>query len=142
MASEGVFFPDTETVMGWDVGEKGLKIILSKSVPKVTAFDLPKPLMHFLSHKHLQLNDINSFIAHPGGPKVLSALEKVLHLPPMGLNHSWESLAENGNMSSVSVLDIFERTIKNRPEDNRGSLALSIAMGPAFSAEMGLFKWK
>ncbi|EQC48573.1 putative naringenin-chalcone synthase [Bacteriovorax sp. BSW11_IV] len=141
LSSESVFFPDTERVMGWGVGEKGLKIILSKGVPEVTEGELPAPLHSFLSKQGLELKDISSYFAHPGGPKVLLAMEKVLDLPQGGLKHSWESLAENGNMSSVSVLDIFKRNLDHRTPDLKGHYGLSLAMGPAFSAEMGLFKW-
>ena len=69
------------------------------------------------------------------------AMEKVLNLPEKGLKHSWESLAENGNMSSVSLLDIFKRTIDTKSENLRNTYAVSLAMGPAFSAELGLFRW-
>ena len=141
IASERIFFPDSETVMGWKVGEKGLKIILSKSVPEVTENKLPMPLNHFLETQGLELSQIDSFFAHPGGPKVLIAMEKVLDLPERGLKHSWESLSKNGNMSSVSVLDIFKRNIDSKVAELSGKNALSLAMGPAFSAELGLFKW-
>lgn len=140
-ASESVFFKDSETVMGWQVGSEGLKIILSKSVPDVTKNELPGPLKAFLTDNQLALSDIDTFFAHPGGPKVLSAMEEVLDLPQGGLKHSWESLKLNGNMSSVSVLDIFKRTIENKDPELSGRNALSLAMGPAFSAELGLFKW-
>ncbi len=141
LSSESVFFPDSETVMGWKVGGEGLKIVLSKSVPEVTEKELPGPLNKFLEKQNLDLSNIDSFFAHPGGPKVLEAMEKVLDLPQYGLKHSWESLAHNGNMSSVSVLDIFKRNIENKTENLSGKFALSLAMGPAFSAEIGLFKW-
>lgn len=141
LSSECVFFPDTERVMGWGVGEKGLKIILSKGVPEVTEGELPGPLHGFLQSQGLEIKDIASYFAHPGGPKVLLAMEKVLDLPQGGLKHSWESLAENGNMSSVSVLDIFKRNFEHKKADLKGRYCLSMAMGPAFSAEMGLFKW-
>jgi alkylresorcinol/alkylpyrone synthase len=139
-----VFFPESEDVMGWDVSEKGLSIILNKNVPDVTEKELQGPLDDFLSSRKISLGDIKSFFAHPGGPKVMMALEKVLDLPQGGLTHSWESLKQNGNMSSVSVLDIFHRHLelyRKDPDRFRGKWGLSVAMGPAFSAELGLFKW-
>lgn len=139
--TKSIFFPDSEKVMGWKVGEKGLKIQLSKSVPEFTETKLPRPLNEFLTKHTLSLSNIESFIAHPGGPKVLNALEKVLDLPEKGLKHSWESLKWNGNMSSVSVLDIFKRHMNERIPHQDDSFALSIAMGPAFSSEFGLLKW-
>lgn len=139
--SKSAFFPDSEAVMGWDIGEHGQRIILSKSVPDISEKNLPEHLLSLLHSNKLELKDITSFFAHPGGPKVLLALEKVLGLPAKGLHHSWDSLEQNGNMSSVSVLDIFSRTLKDDFSNEKNNFALSVAMGPAFSAEIGLFKW-
>jgi alkylresorcinol/alkylpyrone synthase len=142
--SESIFFPDSENVMGWDVSEKGLSIILNKNVPDVVREQMAGPLYHFLRKHGLERKDIASIFAHPGGPKVLLAMEEVLDLPQGGLEHSWQSLNELGNMSSVSVLDIFKRHLNEYENDDRqlkGGLGLSLAMGPAFSAEIGLLKW-
>jgi alkylresorcinol/alkylpyrone synthase len=141
LGSQSTFFPDSQDVMGWKVGEKGLKIVLSKSVPDVVESQLPGPLNNFLEKNGLELSQIDSFIAHPGGPKVLQAMEKVFDLPLGGLKYSWESLAEKGNMSSVSLLDIFSRMLISKESSHSQRYALSLAMGPAFSAEMGLFQW-
>lgn len=144
ITSESIFFPNSETVMGWDVGGDGLKIILNKNVPDVVENQLAAPLKDFLRTNNVEHSQIESYFAHPGGPKVLNAMEKVLGLPDKGLKHSWQSLNEFGNMSSVSVLDIFKRHIDEYLEDDRsllGSTGLSLAMGPAFSAEVGLMKW-
>jgi alkylresorcinol/alkylpyrone synthase len=140
LASESVFFNNTEQVMGWQVGEQGMKIILGKGVPEVTEKELPGPLVEFLKSQGLNKIDIADFFAHPGGPKVLLAIEKVLALGQGELKHSWESLAENGNMSSVSVLDIFKRQLDSKKHKSKNK-ALSLAMGPGFSAEIGLFEW-
>ncbi|MCB9091229.1 MAG: type III polyketide synthase [Halobacteriovoraceae bacterium] len=139
--SHSAFFPDSEEVMGWQVGAAGLKIILSKGVPDITENKLPGEINNFLKTQNLELADMDTFLAHPGGPKVLLAMEKVLDLEQGGLVHSWKSLEENGNMSSVSVLDIFKRTLIEKTHHHSGKWALSLAMGPAFSAELGLFQW-
>lgn len=140
LASESIFFPDSEETMGWDVGSDGLKIVLSKSVPEVVEKELLAPTLNFLTRHRLKLENIDSFMTHPGGPKVLMAMEKLFEIPEPGLIHSWNSLAQNGNMSSVSVLDIIKRNIETdtKPTDN---YALGIAMGPGFSAELGLYQW-
>lgn len=140
---ESLFFPETEDVMGWSVGQTGLKIVLNKNVPDVTENQLAPGLKSFLDRNKIPLEEVKSHFAHPGGPKVLSAMESVLGLPDKGLKHSWASLSENGNMSSVSVLDITKRTIEERRHDEsrHGELGIAVAMGPAFSAEMGLWRW-
>ena len=139
--SESIFFPDTEKTMGWQVGASGLKIILSKGVPELAREELGTPIKKFLEKKQLNLSDIKTFMAHPGGPKVLHAMEEVFGLPEKGLSHSWDSLRENGNMSSVSVLDIIKRTLANKTDEKKKTYSLGVAMGPSFSAEVGLFKW-
>ena len=139
-SSQSVFFPDTENVMGWKVGSKGLNIILSKGVPEITQRNLPEPVNSFLKENGILREEIKSYFAHPGGPKVLTALASALEIDDYELRHSWQSLKENGNMSSVSVLDIMNRMLK-RENPTKGSKALSLAMGPAFSAELGLFEW-
>ncbi len=140
-ASESIFFKDSQDTMGWHVGAEGLKIILSKSVPDVVKNRLKDPMIHFLNDQNLNLRDISNFMTHPGGPKVLSAMEELLGLNESFLHHSWESLAQNGNMSSVSVLDIIHRTIQARTNEKPGEKCLAIAMGPGFSAEVGLYSW-
>lgn len=137
--AKSVFFKNSESVMGWDIGSEGLKIVLSKSVPDVAKKELGGPLNAFLKANDLKLSSIDTFMAHPGGPKVLEAMEEVFGLGEKGLSESWKSLYELGNMSSVSVLDIIKRSIENRQKDAK--LALSVAMGPGFSAEFGLFEW-
>ena len=137
--AKSAFFPDTPDVMGWQVGQEGLKIILSKGVPELTESEIPKVVDSFLKEHNLHRSDVSTYLAHPGGPKVLLAMEKALDMPQGGLKKSWQSLAENGNMSSVSVLDIINRSLQEEHES--GDYALAIAMGPAFSAEVGLFQW-
>lgn len=144
LGSKSVFFPDTQDVMGWKVGEKGLNIILSKGVPEITQENIPAPFKNFLSENNLNPSDIKSYFAHPGGPKVLQALASALEISDYELRHSWQSLKEKGNMSSVSVLDIMNRMLRENKtfeKYNKGDYAISLAMGPAFSAELGLLQW-
>lgn len=144
LSSGSAFFPETEDVMGWDVSERGLKIILNKNVPDVTRDHLAPAIEQFLKDNGVHRNELSQILAHPGGPKVLLALETIMDLPEKSLKHSWSSLEERGNMSSVSVLDIFQRHIKeynSLKKEWKGHLALAVAMGPAFSGEMGLFRW-
>lgn len=133
------FFPDSERVMGWDIVDTGFKIVLNKNVPEITLRELPSMTSDFLSEYRATTSDLNFFMAHPGGPKVLEAMETALGLTKGGLEVSWDSLKRFGNMSSTSVLFITKETIKApRP---KGSLGLMAAMGPAFCAELGLYEW-
>lgn len=143
IGSESVFFPNTEDMMGWKIDETGLSIQLSKSVPQITEVEIPKLVKKFLEANQLSSDQIHSYFAHPGGPKVLLAMEQALNLEEGALHFSWDSLKANGNMSSVSVLDILHRHLRaeEKIKSQERTYSMSIAMGPAFSAEVGLFKW-
>ncbi len=138
--SRSIFFPNTEQVMGWDVGESGLKIVLSADVAELAEVHLRPGLDAFLGEHGLSIGDIEHWIVHPGGPKVIQALETGLGLSEHALDLSRESLAEVGNISSTSVLLILEETLSRfRPEP--GAYGLLMAMGPAFCAELVLLQW-
>jgi alkylresorcinol/alkylpyrone synthase len=135
-----VFFPETEHIMGWEVSESGFKVILSPDVAPVAQEQLRPALEPFLAEHGLTLADIACWVAHPGGPKVMQALEQGLDLPPDALDLSRQSLAQNGNLSSASVLAVLDRTLAER-RPAPGSYGLLLAMGPAFSAEAVLLQW-
>jgi alkylresorcinol/alkylpyrone synthase len=88
----------------------------------------------FLFEHGLSIADISTWVCHPGGPKVLDAIENAIGLPPEALAHSRNSMRDNGNMSSASVLDVLRRTVAEPPSD--GALAVMLAMGPGFSFEL------
>jgi alkylresorcinol/alkylpyrone synthase len=114
--------------------------VLSAEVPEVARRHLGKDVDDFLTDQGLSRNEIVSWVAHPGGPKVLSALEEALELPPEALQLTWESLQKVGNLSSTSVLLVLRETMESqRPEP--GSLGLLLAMGPGFCSELVLLEW-
>lgn len=140
VATESIFFPDTEDTMGWDISEEGFKIVLSSEVPVVIHKFLPSGVDTFLAKHELKRDDIESWVMHTGGPKVLEATQTALGLPASAFAASWESLRRVGNLSSASVLFVLEETMKNRrpPSGTWGVLA---AMGPGFCAELVLLRW-
>jgi len=133
-------WPGTEDVMGFDVGEHGLKVLLSRSVPSVVYERMPENLRLALGSVGLSLEDIRHPIIHPGGAKVLDAFEEVLGLEPGGLDISREVLREHGNMSSVTVLFILERFLAGADNTTAGEHGVLSAMGPGFSAEHVFFR--
>jgi alkylresorcinol/alkylpyrone synthase len=138
--SRSILFPDTEAVMGWDVGDAGLKIVLSAEVASIAESQLRPGVEAFLGEHGLSIEDIQHWIAHPGGPKVIQAIEAGLGLSPHALDLSRESLAAVGNISSTSVLLILEETL-SRYQPKPGTHGLLMAMGPAFCAELVLLQW-
>ena len=135
-----VFFPDSEDVMGWKISESGLKIVLSPGVPHYTREMLPEPLKDFLTQHNLEFGDIRHWVSHPGGPKVIDALEDGLALPAGTLNRTRQSLAEIGNLSSTSVLIILEEWLRDRIAEP-GDWGMMLSMGPGFCAEAALLRW-
>ena len=138
--TRSTFYRDTQHVMGWTIGDLGFKIVLSPDVPKVVNDNLLSDVQGFLSHNHLQLSDISSYIFHSGGPKVLEAMETCLSLPPDALAPSWKSLREVGNLSAASVLAVLEDYLVNNP-GKPGTYSILAAMGPAFCSELVLLQW-
>jgi alkylresorcinol/alkylpyrone synthase len=140
VASRSVFYRDSERVMGWDISEQGFRIVLSADVPQVVRDHLRSDVDAFLAEQGLTRADIASWVCHPGGPKVLEAMEESLELPPDALAVTWKSLREVGNLSSTSVLLVLADTLaSHRPPP--GSYGMLLAMGPGFCSELVLLRW-
>jgi len=134
------FYPNSERVMGWDVGDRGFKIVLSAEVPQVVERYLGDDVRQFLTEHNLKPDDIQHWVCHPGGPRILNAVQTALGLDDEALSLTWESLRDIGNLSSASVLFVLEATMSQR-KPQRGELGLMIAMGPGFCAELVLLEW-
>jgi alkylresorcinol/alkylpyrone synthase len=139
IASRSRLYPDSERAMGWDVGAGGLKIVLDSSVPTLVNRYVAADVQGFLSDNGLSQDDIEWYVAHPGGPKVLEAMQDALGLEQEALQVTWDSLARIGNLSSASVLHVLADTLADRPP-RPGSYGLMIAMGPGFCSELVLLR--
>jgi len=121
-------WPNSLGVMGWDVQEDGLKAIFSQSIPSLVAADFKGILTGFLQRNDLRLSEIERFACHPGGAKVLDALEDAFGIARGALIESRGVLRDYGNMSAVTALFVLERM------DWRAGRTLMTALGPGFSA--------
>ncbi len=140
LATRSIFYPDTEDMMGWNVSEKGFRIVLSTEVPNLIRENLGRDVDAFLADNGYSRRDLKNYVLHTGGPKVLQASEAALGLHNGELDASWASLRKVGNLSSASVLVVLEDVMKNRrPEP--GTLGLLAAMGPGFCSELLLLEW-
>ena len=139
VATRSRFYPDTAGVMGWDVGGTGFRIVLSASVADVVEAHLADDVKGFLAASDLDRADVARWLAHPGGPKVLDAVQRSLDLPDGALDRSWASLAERGNLSSSSVLHVLAAHLAEPPA--AGERGVMLAMGPGFCAELVLLEW-
>lgn len=123
-------WPDTLGIMGWRVGDAGLGVVLDQALPPFIRRELRPVVEAMLARQGLDLDDIDRFICHPGGMKVLEAIEGAFGLGQGALDHEREVLADHGNMSSPTVLFILDRA-------RRAGLpkrSVVTAMGPGFTA--------
>jgi len=139
LGSRSHLYPHTDRTMGWDVTSTGLKIVLDAEVPDLVRKYLAEDVHGFLGAHGLSVDDVAAWVCHPGGPKVIEAIQETLNLPPGELAATWRSLADVGNLSSSSVLHVLSRTIEAGPP--AGAPGLLMAMGPGFCAELVLLRW-
>jgi alkylresorcinol/alkylpyrone synthase len=130
-------YPDSEGVIGFNVGETGFEIVLTSEVADVIGRHFPTNVASFLADNALDLGDIDTWFAHPGGPRILEAFADSLRLPDAALALSYESLARVGNLSSASVLHVLASGF----DQPAGTDALLFAVGPGVSAEFVLLRW-
>ena len=146
--SRSVLYPDTERALGWDISERGFQIVLSAEVPDLVGRHLRQDIDRFLADHGLERHDIAHWICHPGGPKVLQAVEESLELPDGALDLTWRSFKRVGNLSSASVLAILKDTLDDlasRSEagsEARSAYSFLLAMGPGFSLDMVLLNFQ
>jgi alkylresorcinol/alkylpyrone synthase len=123
-------WPDTLDVMGWSIDPLGFGVILRRTVPEFVNEELRPALARILTRMQLSLADIGRFICHPGGAKVINAIETALALDQGTLDHERDVIAEYGNMSAPTVLFILERARKK----GLPARSLLTALGPGFTA--------
>jgi alkylresorcinol/alkylpyrone synthase len=140
VASRSAVYPDSGDALGWRLASDCFRIVLTTELPAVVERGIADSVAEFLAEHDLTVYDIGSWICHPGGPKVIDAVQRALKLPDSAVAASRRSLAEVGNLSSASVLHILEMiTDTERPP--AGSPGLMIGLGPGVSAELVLLQW-
>jgi alkylresorcinol/alkylpyrone synthase len=123
-------WPDTLGVMGWSVDPLGFGVVLRRTIPDFVTTELKPAVIRILTRMQLSLADIGRFICHPGGAKVINAIETALALDQGTLDHERRVIADYGNMSAPTVLFILERALaKGLP-----ARSLLTALGPGFTA--------
>jgi alkylresorcinol/alkylpyrone synthase len=137
--SRSTLYPDSLRTMGYDVGAAGFELVLAKDLAQVVEEHIEQDVNGFLGAHGLTTTDIGAWVSHPGGPKIIDAINASLNLPPDALELTWRSLGEIGNLSSASVLHVLRDTLAKPPPS--GSPGLMIAMGPGFCSELVLLRW-
>ena len=139
VASRSEVYPDSGDTLGWRLGSDGFRIVLTSELADVVERRLSGSVSSFLAGHGLTVDEITAWVCHPGGPKVIDAIQNSLELPDSSLELSRRSLAEVGNLSSASVLHVLEKTIGADPPP--GTAGLMIGLGPGVSAELVLLRW-
>ena len=139
VATRSQLFPDSYDIMGWNFSDQGMELVLSPRLPLLIKKELPGMVDRFLSDYGLARADLQHYIAHPGGAKVLDAISEALDLRDEELHLSEELLNRQGNVSSVSVLVVLEDWLKSKAS-SIDEYGLLFAFGPGFSAELILIK--
>jgi len=123
-------WPDTLGIMGWSVDPEGFGVIFRRTIPDFVIAHLNPAVVQILAAMQLSMADIDRFICHPGGTRVVSALETAFSLNQGTLEHERQILADYGNMSAPTVLFVLERAhVQGLP-----ARSLLTALGPGFTA--------
>ena len=134
LATASVLIPGTQDAMSWHIGQHGFEMTLSMEVPALIEASLRPWLEPWLASRGLSISQVAGWAIHPGGPRILDAVQRSLGLGPEHLAASREILAEHGNMSSPTVLFILDRLLT---QGVRGPVVM-LAFGPGLTAEAAL----
>jgi len=141
LATESTLLPQTTGLMGFDLKDSGLHIVLSAEIPEVVCAEVPGLVERFLGRQGLTITAVTHFLLHPGGRRVLDGLAQCLRLSAAQTVVSRTILRNYGNLSSASVLVILDRFLTTE-HTRSGDLGLLLAFGPGFSAEAVLLRWE
>jgi len=129
-----VLVPEGARHLGYELRDGGLRVILSRELPNVVGAHLRGAVETFLAEAGLRLTDLDAVAAHPGGPRIVDAIDRALDLDPEALATSRSVFAGNGNASSAGIFFVLEEMQRR---GTRGRV-LAIALGPGLSIELAL----
>jgi predicted naringenin-chalcone synthase len=135
-ASASRVFPDTADAMSWTIGDHGFQMNLSRRIPELIATHLRPWLSGWLEQQEVSIAEIGSWAIHPGGPRILAAVQESLGLGDNALADSRAIYAECGNMSSATVLFILEHLQRRRAD----LPWVALGFGPGLAVEASLFR--
>ncbi|PCJ93334.1 MAG: type III polyketide synthase [Hyphomicrobiales bacterium] len=121
---------DTLSIMGWDVDETGLGVIFDRSIPQFAEENLAEAADKALARSGLKRSDIARFVCHPGGAKVVDAIETAMEIEPNSLDAERTVLRDYGNMSAPTVMFVLKRVLES---GQSGQMMMS-ALGPGFTS--------
>jgi alkylresorcinol/alkylpyrone synthase len=132
-------FPHSTDALGFDLRDDGFHTVLSKDVPTLLRREIAALTGRLAARRCLARDDLTFFVLHPGGPKILGAVEEALRLAREDTRESWDVLRDFGNQSSASVLFVLDRHLGERPPA-RGARGLLAAFGPGLAVDLLLLE--
>jgi alkylresorcinol/alkylpyrone synthase len=133
-------FPGSLGMLGFDLHDDGLHVVLSKELPDLLRAKLAPVVDGLLARAGIGRGDLHACVLHPGGKAILAGVEQALGLDPSRTQPSWDVMRAFGNQSSAGVLFVLERWMGGyRPAAGRHGLLA--AFGPGLSAELCLLRW-
>jgi alkylresorcinol/alkylpyrone synthase len=140
VGTRSVLYPGTAGDLGWQVGSSGFRIVLSGGMADTVAAHAAPDVGALLAPLGAAIADVARWVVHPGGPKILDAVEDALGLPPEALGISRDVMARTGNLSSAAVLHVLADTLAG-PPPGPGALGVVLAFGPGVGAELVALRW-
>jgi len=134
LATQSTFYPDSLSVMGWNIVARGMQVVFDKKIPDIVREHAAAELDAFLGGQNIAKDDIKQFLYHPGGMKVVDAYEAAYGVNGKRFDLPRSILRDYGNMSSVTVLFVIERYLREHGFGNAGYGVIS-ALGPGFCSE-------
>ncbi len=137
---EGMYhFYDAVHMMGFELRNSGLQMVLDKTVPEKITEHFPEIVHPFLEKYELKIEDVDHLIFHPGGKKIVQTIEELFGALGKNINNTKSVLKEFGNMSSATVLYVLEKFMQENPQ--KGDIGMMLSFGPGFTAQRLLLKW-
>ena len=139
LAEDMYHFYDATHLMGFDMTNTGLQMVLDKAVTETIATHFPDIIYPFLEKNCLSIGAISHLIFHPGGRRIVETVQEIFGTMGKNIDDTKEILRLYGNMSSATVLYVLERFMDKKPE--KDSYGLMLSFGPGFSAQRVLLQW-
>ena len=133
--------PESTRALGFDLHEDGFHAVLAKDVPALVRADLGGLVAALAAAAGVDARALEAFVVHPGGKRILGAVEEALGLRREQTLPSWEVLRDHGNQSSASVLFVLERWMRGHARPAAGTTGIMAAFGPGLTTELLLLEW-
>jgi len=139
IGTQSTLWPGTTEIMGWDMVDTGMQVVFSSRIPQIVQTLMRENVAEFLAQHQLTIDDIDHWVLHPGGAKVVGAYESALAIDRERLSHTRAVLRDYGNMSSATVFFVLDAFLK-AGAPGPGEYGVLAVLGPGFSCELALVR--